>query len=503
MKAVWKGVCLATYLATPSLAQDAPHIRVAQGELAGIHDRGANSYLNIPFGAAPVGQLRWKAPAPPPAWQGVRDATTFGPACMQQDARPQAPWSLEYFVGPPYSEDCLSLNVWTSGVKKQAVVLFIPGGGFSQGGGGVPIYNGAEMAKAGIVFVSMNYRQSAAGFLAHPELAAESPDHASGNYTLTDVLAALRWLHSNAAAFGGDPAKITVMGQSAGAAAIVALLQSPLSKGLFRGAIIDSGVRANAVLPANAEREAMSADWAASRGAKSLAELRALPADALVPVRGQSFRFGPSVDGHVIPADGRFAMDVPVMTGWNAGEGAAGNGRLLTTPVTRADFEKLTETALGADAKTVLALYPSGDDAKDAAQQAGHDSVMMSGASWIAARRAGSPVYYFDFEHVMPGAEAAPYGSYHSSELPYVFDTLHTLKRPWSEADYRVSALLQAYWVNFIKTGNPNGGQLPKWTAFDSARNEVMALSTSPHMRAITTLERARAFQHAFAKPTN
>ena len=493
MKAVWTGLCLAACLASPSLAQDAPHIRVAQGELAGFNDRGANAYLNIPFGAAPVGDLRWKAPAPPPAWQGVRDAKTFGTACMQQDARPQAPWSIEYFVGPPYSEDCLSLNVWTTSGKNKAVVLFIPGGGFSQGGGGVPIYNGAEMAKAGIVFVSMNYRQSAAGFLAHPELAAESPDHASGNYTLTDVLAALRWIKINAKAFGGDPAKVTVMGQSAGAAAIVALLQSPLSKGLFRGAIIDSGVRANAALPSNAEREAMSADWAASRGAKSLAELRALPASALVPVRGQSFRFGPSVDGHVIPVDARFALDVPVLTGWNAGEGAVGNGRLLTSPVTRAEFEKQTEAALGQDAKPVLAAYPSGDDAKEVAQQAGHDMVMMSGAGWIAARGARSPVYYYDFEHVMPGAEAAPYGSYHSSELPYVFDTLHTLRRPWSEADYRVSALLQTYWVNFIKTGNPNGGQMPKWTAFDPQRNEVMALGTTPHMRAITTPERARA----------
>jgi para-nitrobenzyl esterase len=473
--------------------------------LAGFKDRGADAFLNIPFGAAPVGDLRWKAPAPPLAWQGIRDAGKFGPACMQQDARPQAPWSIEYFVAPPYSEDCLSLNVWTTPGKSKAVVLFIPGGGFSQGGGGVPIYSGAEMAKAGIVFVSMNYRQSAAGFLAHPELAAESPDHASGNYTLTDVLAALRWLRANAAAFGGDPRKVTVMGQSAGAAAIVALLQSPLSKGLYRGAIIDSGVRANAVLPTNAEREAMSADWAASRGAKSLAQLRALPADALVPVRGQSFRFGPSVDGHVIPSDGHFALDVPVLTGWNAGEGATGNGRLLTTPVSRADLEKQSDTMLGPDAKHILALYPSGDDAKETAQQAGHDAVMMSGAGWIAARRAKarSPVYYYDFEHVMPGAQAAPYGSYHSSELPYVFDTLHTLKRPWSEADFRVSALLQAYWVNFIKTGNPNGGLLPKWTAFGPAGNDVMALSVMPHMRAITTPERAQAFQQAFAKPTN
>jgi len=295
---------------------------------------------------------------------------------------------------------------------------------------------------------------------------------------------------------------VTVMGQSAGAAAINALLQSPASKGLFRGAIIDSGVRAGAALPSNAEREKMSADWAASRGATTLAQLRALPASALVPVRGQSFRFGPSVDGAVIPVSAAPVIDVPVLTGWNAGEGAVGSGRLLNTPLSRAEFETQSAASMGASAKEILGLYPSGDDAGEAARRAGHDSVMMSGAGWIAARQtqAKSPVFYYDFEHVMPGAEAAPYGSYHSSELPYVFDTLHTLGRPWTESDYRVSALLQAYWVNFIKTGNPNGGQLPKWAAFDSTRNEVMALSVTPHMRAITSPERAQAFARVFAK---
>ncbi|HSS13849.1 MAG TPA: carboxylesterase family protein [Rhizomicrobium sp.] len=509
MKPIFKSLGFAALIALPARAQDMPHIRIAQGELSGFKDRGADAYLNIPFGAAPVGELRWKAPAPPPSWQGVRDASKFGPACMQQDARPQAPWSLEYFVGPPYSEDCLSLNIWTTpektSGKKKAVALFIPGGGFSQGGGGVPIYNGAEMAKADIVFVTMNYRQSAAGFLALPELAAESSSHASGNYTLTDILAALRWIKANIASFGGDPTKVTVMGQSAGAAAINALLQSPQSKTLFRGAIIDSGVRAGDILTSNAEREKMSADWAKSHGATTLAELRALPASVLVPVRGQSFRFGPSVDGAVIPAQGGMMIDVPVLTGWNAGEGAVGNGRVLTTPVSRAEFEKQGETLLGTGAKEILALYPSGNDATQVAQQAGHETMMMSGAGWIAARHARSPVFYYDFEHVMPGAEAAPYGSYHSSELPYVFDTLHTLKRPWTESDYRVSALLQAYWVNFIKTGDPNGGpkdgtMLPKWVPFDPARNEVMALGVTPHMRPITGKERAEALARVFVK---
>ena len=210
-------------------------------------------------------------------------------------------------------------------------------------------------------------------------------------------------------------------------------------------------------------------------------------------MRGQAFRLGPSIDGYVLPASGANVMNVPVLTGWNAGEWGGG---LLTAPVSRAEFEKQRPPELAA-------LYPSGEDARDVAHQAGHDALMMGGAAWAATRK--QPVYYFDFEHVMPGAEAVPYGSYHSSELPYVLDTLHTLKRPWTEKDYRVSALLQAYWMNFIKTGDPNGGpksetRLPKWSAFDPARNEVMALSVTPHMRAITTPERAQAFARVFTK---
>jgi para-nitrobenzyl esterase len=231
-----------------------------------------------------------------------------------------------------------------------------------------------------------------------------------------------------------------------------------------------------------------------------LAQLRALPASALVPVRGQSFRFGPSVDNNVIPASGETVMDVPVLTGWNAGEGATASGKLLNAPATRAELTTIAARTLGQDTPRVLALYPSGEDASAALHAAGHDLVMMSGARWIAERHARSPVYYYDFEHVMPEPEALPYGSYHSSELPYVLDNLHTLKRPWSENDYRVSAVLQAYWVNFIRTGNPSGGKLPKWAAFDPSSNEVMALSVNPHMRPVTTPDRAKTFLSIFAK---
>jgi para-nitrobenzyl esterase len=495
MKTVLKGLGLATMLVLPATAQDAPRAHVAQGDLAGFRDHGADAYLNIPYGAPATGDLRWNAPDKPAAWTGARDATKFGPACMQQDAKPQAPWSIEFFVGGPYSEDCLSLNVWTTAKKGEAkaVALFIPGGGFNQGGGGVRVYNGAGMAKAGVVFVTMNYRLSAAGFLANAELATEHGG-TSGNYALMDVLAALHWIHDNIAAFGGDPAKVTVMGQSAGAAAINALLHSPLSQGLFRGAIIDSGVRAGNALATNAEREKMSADWAKAKNAETLRLLHALPAAELVPVSGSGFRFGPSVDGQIIPSMSGPVMNVPVLTGWNGGEGAAPPGKVLTTPVSRADFTSAANSMVGADAPALLALYPSGDDATAAMHAAGHDATMMGGAAWIAARGASAPAYYYDFEHVMPGVTAADYGSYHSSELPYVFGTLDILNRPTTDADRKVAAVMQAYWVNFINTGNPNGGALPKWAAFDPAQNNVMALGAAPHMRPIADAAKAQAF---------
>jgi para-nitrobenzyl esterase len=491
MRAMATGMGLALMLALPAAGQAVPHARVAQGELAGTIDHGAQAFLNIPFGAAPVGDRRWAAPLPPPAWSGVRDAGKFGPACMQQDARPQAPWSIEYFVLPPYSEDCLNLNVWTTGGSGKAVVLFIPGGGFTQGGGAVPVYNGSGMAKAGVVAVTMNYRLSAAGFLTHPELDAAAGH--SGDYALMDVIAALTWIRQNIAAFGGDPAKVTVMGQSAGAAAIVALLHSPLASGLFRAAIIDSGVRAGRGAPTSAEREAVTKEWAASKGAATLAQMRALPASDLVPVRGASFRFGPTVDGHVVPSmDGPVVNDVPILTGWNGGEGAASSQQLLDAPVSRADFEARMRAQYGADTDALLAAYPSGADASAAAHAAGHDATMMGGAAW-AAGHGRAPLYYYDFTHVMPGDTAAGWGSYHSSELPYVFGSLFTLDRPWTDADRQVSRLLMGYWVNFINSGDPNGSGLPRWTVFDAAKGDVMDLNQAPRMRAIANDDQ-RAF---------
>lgn len=496
MKLFLKGAALAALLALPAAAQDQPRARVAQGELAGMRERGVDAFLNVPFGAAPVDELRWKAPAPPPAWSGVRDAGKFGPACMQPEAKPGGPWSIEYYFTGPYSEDCLNLNVWTTAKAGagQAVVLFVPGGGFNQGGGGAPIYNGANMARAGIVAITMNYRLTTAGFLTHPELTREAGH--SGNYGLMDVVAALTWIRENITAFGGDPAKVTVMGQSAGAAAINALLRSPQARGLFRAAILNSGVRANSSLTTSAEREQAGTDWATGKGATTLAQLRALPASALVPTDRAAFGFRPTADGHVVPsANGPIIIDVPVLTGWNLGEGATPQGKLLNQTVSRAEFE----TWAGADAKALLALYPSGDDATAAMHAAGHEGLVMGSVGWAVARGGRAPLYLFDFEYVMPGAQALTHGSYHSSELPYVFDTLHTLDRPWTETDHKVAATMQAYWVNFIKTGDPNGGSLPRWQAFDPAKNDVMALGIQSGMRPVTDPAKAAYFRRGTA----
>ena len=245
------------------------------------------------------------------------------------------------------------------------------------------------MAKAGIVVVTMNYRLTTAGFLSHPELTKEAGH--SGNYGLTDVIAALTWIRENIQAFGGDPAKVTVMGQSAGAGAINALLSSPQAKGLFRAGILNSGVRAGTPLATSAEREQASTDWATAKGATTLAQLRALPASALVPTDRASFSFRPMADGDVVPsASAPIIQDVPILTGWNLGEGSTPQGKLLNQPISRAEFEAWAGN--GPEAKELLALYPSEDDATAAMHAAGHEGLLMGGVAWAMARGGRAPL---------------------------------------------------------------------------------------------------------------
>ncbi|HYD84657.1 MAG TPA: carboxylesterase family protein, partial [Opitutus sp.] len=314
-------------------------VTVAQGRLVGGagEDPAITVFKGVPFAAPPVGASRWRPPQPPASWSGVRKADTFGASAMQADQRSYGPWTEEYMFRNEASEDCLTLNVWTpaqNAEERRAVFVWIHGGAYNSGSGEVLLYDGEGLAKKGVVVVTFNYRLNVFGFLAHPELTAESPHRASGNYGLMDQLAALRWVRENIAAFGGDRERITVGGQSAGAGALHHLLASPEARGLFHRAIAQSGPwRRSATSLPLAEAEAQGAAFAATIGAPTLAELRGLTAAELfVRYEAQSARFRPIVDGWIVQEQVTAVherggqIDVPLLTGWTADEGSAQKG---------------------------------------------------------------------------------------------------------------------------------------------------------------------------------
>jgi para-nitrobenzyl esterase len=446
---------------------------------------GVRAYLGIPYAAPPVGDLRWRAPAALTAWTNVRSADKFGPSCMQGPNTPFGPWTTEFLLLGPVSEDCLYLNVWTAArvAERRPVLVYVYGGGFSSGSGDVPVYDGAPLAEKGLVVVNMNYRVGALGFLAHPELTAETGE--SGNYGLLDQIAALEWVHDNIAAFGGDPQRVMVAGQSAGAMSVFLLTASPMAKGLFQRAAIESGPGGLAAMGvatgagvtrprADAERDGTR--YATSLGAKNLAELRRFPASKFVGGGGGGgggIRFGPIVDGRAIvenPAE-TFAAgrqnDVPTITGLNADEGSASPtyGR-----ATAEQFRQQLTQRYGDRASQFLAAYPAAtdDEARRAQIESGRDAG-VAGLHQLLVERARSAktrafAYYFD--HAIPWPDRPQFGAFHTSEVPYVFGTLDKLKRPWTDVDRRLSQTMMSYWTNFATTGDPNGAGVPSWPAF-------------------------------------
>jgi para-nitrobenzyl esterase len=365
------------------LAQDA--VKTEAGLVSGTRssDGKIAIYKGIPFAAPPVGDLRWKAPQPVKPWTGVRKAEQFGPSPMQGTPAPFSMWSAEFLIPKePISEDCLYLNVWSaspSSKEKKPVLVWIYGGGFNSGGSAVPIYDGEAMARKGIVFVSINYRVGPFGFFAHPALTKESPHNASGNYGLMDQIAGLQWVQKNIAAFGGDPANVTIAGQSAGSMSVNCLVASPLAKGLFTKAIAQSGASLARPNPPLEQAEKDGLRMAQSMQATSLEELRRVPAEELLK-KAQGTR-GPIVDGYVLPASIRdiFAAgkqnDITLLTGWNQDEG------LLFGPIKNAaDFRKQAEQQYGADAATFLKYFPATNDTEAAASQLYLSRDMIFGA---------------------------------------------------------------------------------------------------------------------------
>ena len=470
-------------------APTAPRATVAEGVLEGTADNGVSVFLGIPFAAPPVGDLRWAPPRPPARWgTEVRPAKTFGPACTQTlRSQGSNQWTSEYMSpeAPGVSEDCLYLNIWTpaslTGSGRPAanlpVLFYIYGGGFNEGSGAVPVYNGVNLAKKGLIVVNLNYRVDSLGFMAHPELTAEQGG-ASGNYGIQDQIAALQWVRDNIRAFGGDPAKVTLAGQSAGAMSEQALLVSPVAKGLFRGAIIQSpaapGTNGNYTPRETAEQTAVAA--LGRGGITSIKDARALPASQANTSGG---RGGLVADGRIVPpsTDGyKFSSDVPIMTGYTLNDLFV--SRVPVT--TAADWKTDVAARYGDRASEFLKFYPGDSDAqaaRSAQRETADRGFNLKLVDWLAIRGATRPVYAYLFTHVEPGPESGRYGAFHTSEVPYEFHTLHLSPgREFTDIDRRLADQFSSYIANFVKTGDPNGKSLTKWPPMTSENKAVMEL---------------------------
>ncbi|NYE62306.1 para-nitrobenzyl esterase [Duganella sp. 1224] len=465
--------CLAARAAEP------PPVDVTGGAVAGERADGLLVYKGIPFAAPPVGPLRWRAPQPVPPWDGVRAARQFAPACAQT-----AVW-----ITMPKSEDCLYLNVWApepDGQRggKLPVIVWIHGGGYYGGSGAEARYTGVNLARRGAVVVTVNYRLGILGFFAHPELAAESPRHASGNQGVLDQVAALQWVRDNIAAFGGDPGRVTIAGESAGAGSVALLIASPLARGLFQRAIAESG--SNLLEPPldRASAEARGVAFARAAGAAHLADLRAMPVAAL---HQQAWSPDVLIDGYLLRETLPDAYrqqrhnDVPLLTGWNADEGRDLAPEILgTSEFTPANRPALMGKLLGhAPSDALLAAYPAATaaEARAAIERFTTDWWGWRATTWAGLQqrygRAASYVYFFTRRPDPPGPCSYGCGAGHTAEILYVFDNLERDRRPWSQTDRQLAATLADTWVRFARDGTPNGPGLPRWPAYDGAAASI------------------------------
>jgi para-nitrobenzyl esterase len=473
----------------------AKSVRTADGLVSGAEDQnGVAAYLGIPFAASPVGNLRWHPPEPAPKWSGIRQADHFGASCMQDEPGARLPWTAEFMTQGPVSEDCLFVNVWSSArasEAKQAVMVYIYGGGFTEGSGEVAVYNGENLARKGVVVVTFNYRVGALGFLVYPALTQESPNHSSGNYGLLDQIAALKWVHANIAAFGGDPARVTIFGQSAGAMSVAYLMRSPLAKGLFARAIAESGPglfmgNSASIGTPLAQAEKRGENFAESKGAHSLAELRAMPAaDFFKSTPGApgasgmpASPGGPAADNWVVP-EADPAEQVPVIVGMVSGDAAFAAGFGAAPPKTVAEYDSQAEKIYGTMAPEFLKLFPAAQDSNVAAAlQASHvDRARVSIYLWAGEQAKHSPrVYTYFFDHPIPWPQHPEFGAFHTSEVPYIFENLGILDRPWQPIDHKLSTEMSSYWSNFAKSGDPNGAELPRWPEYHPESHTTMKL---------------------------
>ena len=462
-------------------------IKVDGGVISGTvsKDQSIHIFKGIPFAAAPVGELRWKAPQAVIPWTGTKACTAFGPSPMQASPAPFSMWTSEFLIPKePISEDCLNLNVWTgakSAKELRPVLVWIYGGGFSSGGSACPIYDGESMAKKGIIFVSINYRVGIFGFFAHPELTKESSTHASGNYGLLDQVAALQWVQRNIASFGGDPEDVTIAGQSAGSMSVNCLVASPLSKGLFNKAIAESGAsftRGNVSLK-GAEDDGVRI--MNSLNVTSISDLRKIP-DTVLMKKSSAFR-GPIIDGYVLPESiveifkkGN-ENKVTLLTGWNEDEGF-----VFGKPKKAAEFKRSLGEKFGPDSVLALNYYPVNNnfDAASSELELSRDETFgVQNYAWANQHdKNGGIVFVYRFMRKVPAnGENVKYGAFHTGEVPYAYNNLRFVDRPWEEVDHQLARVMSDFWTNFVKTGNPNGPGVPEWKRYVASSKFIMGFS--------------------------
>lgn len=503
-----------------------PQVKTLNGIVEGNLQSGIRSFKGVPFAQPPIGELRWKEPQPVKNWIGVRKSDKFGPRAMQR-----ALFGDMGFRSNGMSEDCLYLNIWTpatSPAQRLPVLVYFYGGGLLAGDGSEWRYDGESMARKGIVAITVNYRLNVFGFFAHPELTKESPHHASGNYGFLDQTAALQWVQQNIAAFGGDPKKVTIAGESAGSFSVSAQMASPLAKNLMAGAIGESGSLLGTFAPASlAEAEQAGVKFAGMFAASSLAALRSMPANEILEATAKQGtpRFGANIDGYFLPksplsiyAAGEQAH-VPLLVGWNSEEG---NYRSILgqNKSTLENYEKAIQGLYGAQSADALKAYnASSDDAVEKVATALASDRFIGYSTWkwsdLQSKTGSKPVYRYMYSRPRPsmrseignvvaglaggivkGDSSTPKlkpatGAVHSAEIEYALGNLPTNKvYDWQPEDYKVSEIMQAYFVNFIKSGDPNGLGLPVWPAIKSNAVQVMHIDVNTGAHAEQNRER-------------
>ncbi len=483
-------------------------VNTESGRVKGVPGRNVSVmvYKGIPYAAPPVGNLRWKPPVPVTPWDGVRLCDKFGSNAMQAPQAPFMMWSKEFIVDTSlgYSEDCLTLNLWTqkdSSSAKKPVVVFIHGGAYTSGGSSCEVYDGESLAGKGVVVVTVNYRLGIFGFFAHPALSAESEHNVSGNYGILDMIAALKWVKNNIAEFGGDPDNITIQGQSAGASAVNVLLLSPLAKGLFHRAVPQSFSQISRKMAVLSEMEAAGKNSAVtdnngtpmdrsddrtvmSFGSRSLEEMRAVKAEDLLNV---AYPASPNVDGYVIPSDMLEILksgkqnDVPVLTGMVEADAMLFGGRSGAGQLTLDKYKKSAQEKYGEFAGAYLKAYPAENNGEAAQKlrESAEDELNVLSCFFAIARalKGTSSTYLYYFTHVMPGPDSKAHGAFHTSDVPYFLNYFSPLRKDyWSKQDYETGGIMSDYLADFIKTGNPNGRNLPEWPVWKDGEMQVMEL---------------------------